>query len=81
MARITLTFDGTQADLDDYCEEHKYQETVTDENGEEVSNPETKAQFFDRTMHEHAWNSVKARRASRAADAARKAELDKEVNF
>lgn len=76
MASISVTFNGTQTDLDDFCEQHRYQATIDD-----APNPETKVQFFQRKVKEFVWESVKARRVIVAADAARDLEQAKTVNF
>jgi hypothetical protein len=76
MALITISFNGTQADLDDFCLEHRYQATI-----DGVSNPESKVQFFQRVIKEYVWGSVKTQRANRVGNEARQAELNKDVNF
>ena len=76
MATISVSFNGTQTDLDDFCAVYNYQNTI-----DGVANPETKVQFFQRKVTEFVWESVKARRTQVAADTARATEQAKTINF
>ena len=82
-AQIDITFNGVQADLDDFTNQYSYQENVPDpvDPDQVIPNPETRKQFFIRTVQEFVWGSVKAQRVNIAGDDARQVELDKTVNF
>ena len=81
MAQISIVFNGTQSDLDDFCAQHRYQTTIMDEQGASIPNPEKKTAFFTRKIKEFVYGSVKSRRASAAGDVAIQAEIDKIVSF
>jgi len=81
VAQISITFNGAQSDLDDFCAQYRYQTTIKDAEGADIPNPETKPAFFIRQVKEFVYGSVKSRRASVAGDAARQAEVDKIVSF
>jgi len=83
MAQITISFNGTATDLNDFCDQYKYQAEIPDpeDSDKTIPNPESKTAFFKRVVQEFVWSSVKSRRATKAADAARDAEVDKTVNF
>lgn len=83
MPQISITFNGTATDLNDFCTHHKYQDEIPDPDnpGETIPNPETKVQFFQRKTKEFVYGSVKSQRVVTAGDAARQVELDKTVEF
>lgn len=76
MPQITVTFNGTATDLDDFCTQYGYAATIDGQ-----ANPETKTAFFQRKVKEFVYDSVKARRVNKAADDARAVEVAKTVNF
>lgn len=62
--------------IDGFTGQHGYQETVTDAEGNEVPNPQTKAQFAKQTIGEFVKNSVMAYEANQAVDTARTSAID-----
>ena len=89
MEQITVTFNPTAADLNDFAEQYSYQDTVPnpdfdskiDGSPATISNPESKLEFFIRTVKEFVYGSVKSKRVNRVSDAVRKVELNKVVSF
>ena len=83
MAQITITFNGTSSDLNDFVAQYNYQDTIPDPNNDNktIPNPESKLDFFIRKVKEFVYESVKAVRVNRVGDVARKVELEKVVNF
>jgi hypothetical protein len=61
-----------KAMLDDLCATHGYQETVTDEKGETVANPESKKDFANRMLVEQ---------IKRWVNGWRKTQAEKEVTY
>ena len=55
--------------LDDLCATHGYRATVTDEEGEEIDNPETKKAFANRMIQEQIKRWVNGWRKSEAEKA------------
>ena len=52
MVKITFDIPADKKDriIDGYCGHYGYQETVTDEEGKEIPNPQTKTQFVKKRM-------------------------------
>lgn len=74
MPQITITFNGTQTDLDDFCLYNNQYER------EKLSN-ETKAQYFIRRVKNYVFEAVKSQRIAKATNDADRIERNKEVNF
>jgi len=76
--QITITIPDEIAPrvIDGVAGQHGYQETVLDEEGNEIPNPETKAQFAKRVILEGVKNAVLSWEAVQAAEAARTAAID-----
>lgn len=86
MAKINISFNGIQKDLDDFCNSRKYQDLVlggtpTDFSDEMIPNPESKTDFFIRSVREWVWESVRSERVKAAGDSARQIEINKVISF
>lgn len=77
MATITLTYPDGEKDriLNSFCAQHNYQETILDAEGQNILNPQTKAQFFKAKVAEFVKQSVLAYEADQAETAAREIAL------
>lgn len=76
MALISVSFNGTSNDLNDFCSALQYQATI---NGQ--ANPETKVEFFQRKIKEYVWTVVRSYRINKAGVDARALEEKNTVNF
>lgn len=64
--------------LEDFAEYHSYQATVTNEQGEEIPNPQTMKDFANKVIIRFVKESVHAKRANKAREQATYTELELE---
>lgn len=70
---ITITIPDNMVTrvIDGVAGQNNYQETVQDDDGYEIPNPETKGQFVKRMVRQYLKENVKAWEANQAASSAR----------
>lgn len=72
---VSLSVAKKTALLTDFCKQYSYQETITDEEGNEVPNPTTKQQFANQKFVDFVVQTVNAQRKRSAESAVEFEEL------